>query len=90
MEYLYNIKYWQWLCLAIAASSIIIKALYYLNINQHKSVKEFLMDYFMWVSPIGIRNSGAEKNRKDYMKVNNKCVIALWLSLFAWLMLLFR
>jgi hypothetical protein len=90
MEHLHNVKNWQWLCWVIAAISIIIKAYFYLKIKHDKSVKEFIMDYFMWATPIGIRNSGAEKNRKEYMKVNNRCVIVLWLSLFAWLVLLFR
>ncbi|MCX6208240.1 MAG: hypothetical protein NTZ59_01760 [Bacteroidetes bacterium] len=89
MEQIRNVKNWQWIAWGILAVSIIIKAYYYNKIKYNKSFVEFLKDYFNWAPIVVIKNFGADKYRRQYMRVNNKCMVTLWLMLLLQLLLLF-
>jgi hypothetical protein len=89
MEQIQDIKNWQYLGWIILAISIMIKAYYYNKIKHNKKLIEFLMDYFHWAPQMLIKNSGADKTRRKYMRVNNKCMLILWLVLLLQLILLF-
>jgi hypothetical protein len=70
-------------------SALIINAFYYLQIRREKSFKEFGMNFFNWATIIMIKNNGADRYRKKYMKINNYCMLIFWLSLLMQLLLLF-
>lgn len=89
MEQIHNVKNWQWLAWGILAISIVVKVYHYNKIRHNKSLKEFLMDYFHWAPAMMIKNFGADKIRREYMRVNNKCMLTLWLVLIFQLILLF-
>lgn len=89
MEQIRDVKNWQWLAWGVLAISIIIKAYYYNKIKCNKNLKEFLMDYFHWAPATLIKNFGADRTRRQYMRVNNKCMLTLWLVLILQLLLLF-
>jgi hypothetical protein len=89
MEQIHDVKNWQWIAWGILAISIIIKVYYYSRIKHNKNLIEFLMDYFHWAPAMMIKNIGADKIRRQYMRVNNKCMLTLWLVLLLQLILLF-
>ncbi len=89
MEQIHDVKNWQWIAWGILVISIIIKAYYYNKIKHNKTLIEFLKNYFHWAPTMVIKNFGADKNRRQYMRVNNKCMLALWLVLLLQLLLLF-
>jgi hypothetical protein len=84
-----EVRNWQLAVWLIIAISIIIKTYYYSKIKYNKSIIEFTMDYFHWAPKMFIKNCGADDNRKKYMKINNKCMLMLWLMLALQLILLF-
>jgi hypothetical protein len=89
MEQIQNVKNWQWIAWGILVISIVIKAYYYNKIKHDKRLIEFLMDYFHWAPPMMIKNFGADKTHREYMRINNKCMLTLWLVLILQLILLF-
>jgi hypothetical protein len=66
-----------------------VKAYYYSRIQHHKSSGEFFMDFFRWAPKIMIKNIGADKDRREYMRKNNYCAAIFWITVFAQLFLLF-
>ncbi len=89
MEQIHDVKNWQMLFWGIIAASTLVKAYYYLQVKEDKSLIEFVMSWFSWASPIVVKNIGADRTRRKFMEVNNRCMVALWLSLFMQLILLF-
>lgn len=69
--------------------SIIIKLWYFSKLRNNKTIKRFLLDYFVWTPETVRDNMGANENRKQYLKVNNVCMVLLWLLLFVQVLLLF-
>jgi hypothetical protein len=47
------------------------------------------MDFFRWAPKIMIKNIGADKERREYMRKNNYCAAIFWITVFAQLFLLF-
>lgn len=74
---------------AITITCLVVKIIYYARIEKHKSVMEFIMDFFRWAPKILIKNIGAEKARREYMRKNNFCSLIFWITIFAQLFLLF-
>ncbi len=68
---------------------LFIKTYYYLKIKHDKSLGEFIMDLFRWAPKIVIKNSGADKDRRTYMRKNNYLAVYFWISVFIQLFLLF-
>lgn len=66
-----------------------VKAYYYSRIQHHKNTGEFIMDFFRWAPKIMIKNIGADKERREYMRKNNYCAAIFWITVFAQLFLLF-
>jgi hypothetical protein len=89
MEQIQEVKNWQMMGWVILALSIAIKTYYYSKIQHNKRLIEFVMDYFHWAPPMLIKNFGADRTRRKYMQVNNKCMLTLWLVLLLQLILLF-
>ncbi len=73
----------------ITVTCLVVKIFYYLRIEKHKSVTEFIMDFFHWAPKIMIKNCGADKERREYMRKNNFCSLIFWITIFAQLFLLF-
>ncbi len=78
------------LILVISICCVAVKAYYYLRIQGHKSMAEFIMDFFHWAPKIMIKNCGADKERREYMRKNNYCALIFWITIFVQLFLLFH
>jgi hypothetical protein len=89
MEHITDVKNWQWIGWVVIIISFVIKLYYYSKIKFNKNAIEFLMDYFHWAPIMMIKNIGADKARRAYMKINNRCMLTLWLMLLMQLILLF-
>ncbi len=64
----------------ITFCSILCSLLYYMRIHHGKSVPEFFINFLNYYGPMSLKNT-AEESRKRFRKVNNTCMVLLWLSL---------
>ena len=78
------------LFLVISLGCVAVKTFYYLRIDGDKSMAEFIMDFFHWAPKIMIKNCGADKERREYMRKNNYCSLLFWITIFVQLFLLFH
>jgi len=87
MQQILDVRNWQyafWVLIAIS-----INTYYYSRIKHNKNIIEYTSNYFHWTPKMVIKNSGSDNNRSKYLKVNNKCLLTLWLMLVLQLIFLF-
>ena len=64
----------------ITLFSFLCSLLYYRRIHHGKSISDFFINFLNYYGPMSLKNT-AEENRKKFKKVNNSCMVFLWLSL---------